>query len=357
MKHLAKLAASVALALLASGAASARQSALEISLAPSSEKADAGSGKLRYTISNFGTTDLLVLAWETPLRGIDADLFDVRKDGKPVQYTGREFKRGLPQPEDYIEIKAGQSLGVDIDLSAHYEMQVKGNYAAQAVAHFHDGFAVHASNGDEKLAPISDRDLRSETVHLWVDGANVPYAREPYGVFNFAKAGSVGFVGCNNSQITSINSGVSAARTMSTSANSYLGANQSGARYTTWFGAYSSTRYATVKSNFTAINDALNNQPLVFDCSTCTQSAYAYVYPTQHYKVYLCGAYWNAPTSGTDSKGGTTIHEVSHFNVVAATDDLAYGHTACKRLTKKPNSAIRNADSHEYFAENTPALN
>lgn len=357
MKHLAKLAASVALALMASGAASARQSALEISLAPSSEKADAGSGKLRYTISNFGTTDLLVLAWETPLRGIDADLFDVRKDGKPVEYIGREFKRGLPQPEDYIEIKAGQSLGVDIDLSAHYEMQAKGNYAAQAVAHFHDGFAVHASNGDEKLAPISDRDLRSETVHLWVDGANVPYAREPYGVFNYAKAGSVGFVGCSNSQQSSISSGVSAAKNMSADANSYLAANRTGSRYTTWFGTYSSGNYSTVKSNFVAIGDALNNKPLVFDCSTCTMNAYAYVYPTQPYKVYLCGAYWNAPTNGTDSKGGTTIHEVSHFNVVAATDDLAYGQAACQKLARRATKAIRNADSHEYFAENTPTLN
>ena len=26
--------------------------------------------------------------------------------------------------------------------------------------------------------------------------------------------------------------------------------------------------------------------------------------------VYLCGAFWSAPTTGTDSKGGTLIHEV-----------------------------------------------
>lgn len=358
MKHLGKLAAGVGLALMVCGAASAKQSALEIDLTPSNDKSDAGTGKLRYTISNFGTADLLVLSWETPLKGMDADLFEVQKDGRPVTYTGREFKRGLPQPEDYIEIKAGQSLSVDIDLSAHYDMRAPGNYAAQALAHFHDGFAVRAKNGgDEKLVPISDRDLRSETVHLWVDGANVPYSQEPYGVFNYAKVGSVGFVGCSNSQQSSISSGVSAARNMSADANSYLAANRTGSRYTTWFGTYSSSNYTTVKSNFVAIGDALNNQPLVFDCSTCTMSAYAYVYPTQPYKVYLCGAYWSAPTSGTDSKGGTTIHEVSHFNVVAATDDLAYGQAACQKLARRAAKAIRNADSHEYFAENTPTLN
>ena len=61
--------------------------------------------------------------------------------------------------------------------------------------------------------------------------------------------------------------------------------------------------------------------------------------------------------TGTDSKGGTIIHELSHFNVVAGTDDHAYGQTAAKRLAKRsPKKALDNADNHEYFAENTPAL-
>ncbi|MEO8196116.1 MAG: M35 family metallo-endopeptidase [Thermoanaerobaculia bacterium] len=29
--------------------------------------------------------------------------------------------------------------------------------------------------------------------------------------------------------------------------------------------------------------------------------------------------------TGTDSKAGTLVHEMSHFNVVASTDDHAYG--------------------------------
>jgi peptidyl-Lys metalloendopeptidase len=49
---------------------------------------------------------------------------------------------------------------------------------------------------------------------------------------------------------------------------------------------------------------------------------------------------------------------MSHFTVVAGTSDYAYGQTAAKRLaTSNPKKAINNADSHEYFAENTPAQN
>jgi peptidyl-Lys metalloendopeptidase len=82
------------------------------------------------------------------------------------------------------------------------------------------------------------------------------------------------------------------------------------------------------------------------------------VYPTQPYKIYVCNAFWSAPTSGTDSKGGTLVHELSHFNAVAATDDHAYGQSAAASLAiSNPTRALDNADSHEYFAENTPGLN
>jgi peptidyl-Lys metalloendopeptidase len=74
--------------------------------------------------------------------------------------------------------------------------------------------------------------------------------------------------------------------------------------------------------------------------------------------VYVCNAFWSAPVTGTDSKAGTLIHELSHFNVVAGTNDWTYGQSSCRSLAKSnPSRAVDNADSHEYFAENKPAQN
>ena len=71
--------------------------------------------------------------------------------------------------------------------------------------------------------------------------------------------------------------------------------------------------------------------------------------------IYLCGAFWEAPNIGTDSRAGTLIHESSHFTLNGGTDDYAYGQTSCKALAiSSPSRAIMNADSHEYFAENNP---
>jgi peptidyl-Lys metalloendopeptidase len=90
----------------------------------------------------------------------------------------------------------------------------------------------------------------------------------------------------------------------------------------------------------------------------CNQSYYAYVYPTRPYEIFVCRAFWSAPNTGTDSKAGTLIHEMSHFNVVAGTDDWAYGQTAARNLASSdPAKALDNADNHEYFAENTPSQN
>ena len=74
--------------------------------------------------------------------------------------------------------------------------------------------------------------------------------------------------------------------------------------------------------------------------------------------MYLCNAFWSAPSLGIDSKAGTLVHEMSHFTVVAGTSDYAYGTSACQRLAStNPKKAVNNADSHEYFAENTPFQN
>ena len=351
MKSVKNLAAGVALALLATGVASAEP--LRVTL--SADKAQAGTGSVRYTISNPNKVDMLVLSWETPLQGVKGDLFEVRGEQGEAAYVGREYKRGLPKPEDYIELKAGASMSVDVELSAYYAMNKAGTYAVQAVSHFHDAFQVKPKVRGERIEAVSDQDLRSEMLAIYVDGTGVPES-EKYGVLDVAKAGSVSYVGCSTTRQSSINSGLTAAKSMSASANSYLAAGTKGARYTTWFGAYTAGNYNTVKSNYTKIGDALNNKPLTFHCD-CTDSAYAYVYPNQPYNVHLCNAFWSAPTSGTDSKGGTTIHEVSHFDIVAGTDDLAYGQTACKRLASNAKKAIKNADSHEYFGENTPSLN
>jgi peptidyl-Lys metalloendopeptidase len=126
------------------------------------------------------------------------------------------------------------------------------------------------------------------------------------------------------------------------------------ARYTEWFGPDTlSLNVGTVKSHVTSIKSAFLSADMAFDC-TCTDRSYAYVYPNQPYKIYLCKAFWAAPAKGTDSKMGTLYHETSHFNIVADTDDVVYGQSGCRKLAlSNPSKAVTNADSNEYFCESS----
>ena len=136
---------------------------------------------------------------------------------------------------------------------------------------------------------------------------------------------------------------------MSGKGKAYLatGAHDSG--YTTWFGTYTASNYSKVTTHFNNIYSVFNSKTVTFYCDCTEAGTYAYVYPNQPYKIHLCGAFWSAPLTGIDSKGGTLVHECSHFTVVASTDDWAYGTAGCQGLSTAKK--IDNADCHEYFAE------
>jgi len=128
-------------------------------------------------------------------------------------------------------------------------------------------------------------------------------------------------------------------------------------RYVQWFGIYTESRYALVESNFDAISDALSQKNVTFDCGCDEPFAYAYIYLSRPYEIYLCGLFWSAPRLGIDSQAGTIVHEISHFRDVAGTEDHAYGQNGAMDLAfRYPVLAIDNADNYLYFAENTPPL-
>lgn len=333
------------------------------------EKSTLGSSDdvvVNVTITNTSSKPQYILKYHLPSADITEPLFDVTRDGVKVAYLGKHFKRRNPRPGEYDMLPAGASLSQRVELSALYDFSVTGDYAVRYHTASLNLFNEAGGSGgrvalDAEVAPASEiGEIDSDAANLWVDGV-LPRGAEPQASrllesMREQLAGSLSFANCSASRQSQITSALTAAKSMAANGSSYLNAGTVGTRYTKWFGANNATRYASVKSHFTAIKDAFANKPLVVDCG-CTDSAYAYVYPSQPYKIYVCNAFWPAPTSGTDSKGGTLVHEMSHFTVVAGTDDWAYGQSAAASLaTSNPSKAIDNADSHEYFGENTPSL-
>ncbi|KAK0211138.1 peptidyl-Lys metalloendopeptidase [Desarmillaria ectypa] len=162
---------------------------------------------------------------------------------------------------------------------------------------------------------------------------------------------------CSASEESALVSAAAAAQTYAENAQAYLDENTaSTTRYTTWFGEYNPSRHAEVLGHFSNMLDH-PYADYTYDCSCTDTDVYAYVYPHSFGTIYLCGGFWDAATAGTDSMGGTLIHESSHFTIIGGTDDYVYGQTSAQSLIESnPDKAIFNADNHEYFAENNPSL-
>jgi len=325
-------------------------------------------GTVDFKVTNASRETIKVPYWQLPSGTLQQDLFDVSFNGRAVRYTGPLVKRAAPTEADMVTLRPGESRLVTVDLSTAYDLSRAGEYTVQFRS-----FLQGARNGTGRMVAARNGGMakaQSAPLRLWVS-ANNPISSLKSGhdgrVVIQAKPGSgggtvvngVSFVGCSSTQISGAGQAVVDARVYTENAKGYLNVGTAGPRYTTWFGAYTSTRYNTAKSHFTSIDSAMDQSggQVTIDC-TCNQSYYAFVYPTQPYKIHVCRAFWTAPATGTDSKAGTLVHEMSHFNATAGTDDHVYGQSGAKSLAiSDPDAALDNADSHEYFAENKPAQN
>lgn len=299
---------------------------------------------INVQFTNTGANTVTLPQWLLDADDADRSFLKVTRDGAAVPYLAALVKRATPTADELIALAPGESISASYELSSAFDLSEGGVYQVS--------FAAPARNEATSLVQPSDSISIGVEVNPFRDLINnIDYEKA-------AGAGGISYTGkCTASQKTSLVSALTAAGSYADGAVTYLGGTPSGTtRYKTWFGTFSTANWNTVKSHYTNIKSVYDTKPIVFDCSCKKTNTYAYVYPSQPYKIYLCGAFWNAPMTGTDSKGGTLVHETSHFTVVAGTQDYAYGQSAAKSLAlSNPSQAIMNADSHEYFAENTPA--
>jgi peptidyl-Lys metalloendopeptidase len=354
-------------ALVFSASVSAKQhTGLEIKVNP--VKSSIGNDEdvtVKVSIKNRTGEKIDILRWFLPDSDgiLEEGIFKVTRDGEAVDYMGPHYKRQAATVADYVLLKPNQKLNFQVELSAIYDFSVEGAYQiSMDTGNFElFGLSKPGKSNNQNRNTSMKSDLAADIYVTKVvarKGKPCNPRKEDCGGDGGGgdPVGDVSFTGsCSNSEQNTILSALAAAKDMTNDSVSYLNGN-AGSRYTTWFGTYSNSRWNKVSGNFDAIKDALDNEPKTFDCK-CNQSYFAYVYPNQPYKIYLCRAFWNARLTGTDSQGGTIIHEMSHYNAVAGTDDIVYGQSGAQNLADSdPNGATNNADSHEYFAENTPNL-
>ncbi|MCH2192221.1 MAG: M35 family metallo-endopeptidase, partial [Gammaproteobacteria bacterium] len=299
---------------------------------------------ITVTYQNRSVETIRILKWGTALeKNISHDLFSVIYEGESLPYIGRHYKRAAATDDDFLVIGPLQSVSRTIDLESLYPMNYSGKYTVEYRDHNHRHQGLLAESNEKH--PTINLNLKADRA------------------IRFQKI-APNFQDCNSGDLAAIDRALSDAETISRVArnalrNTPVNSRVNAERYRRWFGTYALDRWNRVQSNFDLIYDAAANRQINFICDY-NESAYAYVYPGQPYNIYLGQAFFAAPANGTDSKSGVIVHELSHFLVLGGTNRLnvhpeVYGTSSNLALARNnPEHASWNAESHEYFAENTP---
>lgn len=319
--------------------------------APLSVQIRAHNDGIQFVLHNTSTETLEVLRWETPLENeLTNDVFDVVSTDNNTRaiYSGRQIKRGNPTAQDYIQLEPGAYASKLIPINNYYTLPKDGMHRVR----FNGTFKTIPTSSQKSLsykAAEQTSSIQTPSVNIHLDQAPVPSYAIPDG-----------YRSCNAAQEAELATDLDTAVQITTAAHSALAnlplnERASSPRYLKWFGIYDTMRYEKVTGIYARAAQTMQNS-IEFDCS-CNDPFYAYVFPSDPYKIYLCRAYWTAPRIGSDSRSGTILHELSHFPEVGNTSDSAYGLTRAANLARlNPAAATSNADSIEYFAENSPFL-
>jgi len=312
-----------------------------LSFALRASLSSSGAAQVTVTFINDQPDPVAFLKWDSPFDTLSGGrAFSVNASGVPVPYNGRVGKRGAPKKEDYMVIHSGDTISTSLDLAEYFNFPQTMNYEVQLVS------AELRTPKGVKYS-FSDLKVKSDAVSMSIPASTTVTPK--------AEAVEISFVSCTAAQQTTVTTAWNLYKTLAPKAQAEAARGTLSTSYSTYFGAYSTTRNANVVKVTTNEGTASKGNGYAFNCAppSCGGSGtYAYVYPNDATTVYLCAAFWKAPTSGWDSTPGVIVHETSHFNVIGGTQDYVYGNAGAKSLaTSNPDRAVANADNYEYFAE------
>jgi len=338
---------------------------LRVTLHSDVARVDASTGSLpiSVTVENTYKTSITACVWNSPLDKSDdilrADMFEVvHSSGIPAQYTGILEKRLLVL-SDFITLNPGQSTTVTLDLLKGYWFPVMGDYkiALSTTIRAYKGIMEVEELVKKSLAKFSREELTSDPISVELVGLKpAPVWGTPVPQSNVG--GPTPKTNCNSTAASEIRTSGTNAISATQRGYNYLNTacTTSKTYYIDWFGACDTTRYNTVRTNLNAVYNGLNaNYPVDCAGSSCSANTYAYVFPTDTtHTIYVCAVFWKVSSANCvmDSKPGTLIHEMSHFNNVAGTKDVTYGITNCRNLARtNPAQAITNADNYCFYTD------
>lgn len=333
--------------------------------------------KITVTLKNLTGKDYYILLRNTAFDSIHSDCFTITCDKQAVEYDSLKVKWAELSEKSFCLLPAGQKKSVTISLAERYlfthggkttlwyhprlvytqhledfKQEMRTTELSVIVKNFHilEGRNIYPTKGlHAQFRQKNELGEHIKTIKMY---ANEEYA-SPQIIFHeekhpnesknfFTNLVTEGHYAMINYLIHTINE----------LDPKYFPTNL---HYKMVFG--DADNIAKTEENYEAIRKAMQQEQIYErnDDPDMEDDTYAYVIGTNP-TVYLCKLYTESPLSGTDSRLGILLHELSH--IYAQTDDVEidkvsyYGRRLCRKLAiEHPDLAITNADSYEFFTE------
>jgi peptidyl-Lys metalloendopeptidase len=306
-----------------------------------------------FTVENTGSEPMYVLDRELPFAGFKADLFEVRRDGEPVDYTGQLHRFAPARPVDYRRLEPGEQISGKIDLEGVYDFSRPGTYTVR----FRGRATAFRKDLEGGFVPLT-RLRRGEALQFDVERDERWLEAKPAAQLESATGRSVIPItfSCSTTRVQQIFQAVPLADQMATKALTALSTFGGPPNdYVKWFGAWNVNNQLGLFFDFANIQNTLDERQLWLYCDCTDAGSFAWTQKSTQGVIHLCPAFWNAPLTGFNSKADTLVHEVSHWPSWGGdTDDYAYGINSCLAIAAYTAWSLDNADSFAYFAADQP---
>lgn len=287
---------------------------------------------INFKITNRSNRKIMFANRFTPFGDILSDMFSIGLNGKRIPYIGKLARYAPVRYDEMIHLNPGESRIKKVNISHHYKMINTGTYKIS----FKSKLLVQSEKNFSlaKLLPIH---LKSNLISLEQTVAkNDQFYQQRF-------ADVYEYMNCRGQQANIANRAKNIGAQMSTVKSDRV--------HRLWFGTGSRGHVANIMAN--ARRTLPSSRP---NCNCDIPNpgqVYAYVYPNDRsHNIYLCGAFWPQADTGRNTKGGTMVHEVTHFNDVGRTQDHVYGYEESKRLARTdPQRAINCAENYTWYSE------
>ena len=311
-----------------------------------------------FVYTNNAREDLYLLTSETPIEGLFGPFLDVSLQGsEPIPYHGIIAYRLPPTKDDFLLLKAGESLFATVQITDAFNIDTDGLYTirySEPVQYLTvDDMELQSMDELKELAVNEAVFMFLEDTHSLVKPKQ-PEEPEIESIVHIEGCASVTFLGGDRKNDHTLRAHK---RICSHIGEAKGRVGSSDALYKEWFGVYTADRGTQVTSVYDRVENVIadssqtvkyyNNGP------KCKSGVGAYTYskkPLPYLTVFLCDVYFKL-TQNCDGVAATKerilMHEWAH--ALGWAKDYKYHARKCRNLAKnQPDKAVKNADNYSF---------